>query len=665
MKTDYVKIGVPLVMSTGLFLVNKTGVKNMNGFDNSINGRVQINPKGIKYVGSRGKYDDNNTSNTNNSEKLIGELDKMSMINNVNIVKKDFELGLTREELEKRTHKDYLTTKKMLAVDAPEYAALADGDKEALKHLVKAAQRIDKIEMVIDDPDNLAFKEYLEKEVAKGNKDAELTKILFDAQKGIFALDRDSNMIKLAKGLEPKKGIGVYPADLKKEEFHTILIKMMKEGKVDEVAKILNQRSIVERDGEELKATDYVDYFKEDFEFIASELEKAAETSTNADFNEYLKLQAKALRIADPMLDGYADKKWATLQDTPLEFTITRECYSDEMTESVVENPELKKLLDENGIIPTSKDCLGGRVGIVNKAGTDAILNVKKYLPLMAQNMPLNDKYIQNISADKESKQTMVDVDLVGVYGDVGEYRAGITLAENLPNDDKLSVSELGGGRRNVYHRQIRLITSEDAREKMQKRLDATLNPELHKYYNDEADHWFTVGHENGHSLGPKSGTEGLGKYKSIIEENKADMVSLAMTDLLTEAGMYTPEQREQIIVTYASDNMLMAKPTLSQAHRVRSVMQNYFFLKEGAIEISKDGVLNVHIDKMVPTAQKMLKEIIEVQLSGDFSRGEKYVNDYFVWTPEMEALAQNIKKVSKTLNGKVESPLADKLLAE
>ena len=643
---DYAKIlGVPLVAG-GFMQIN------------NINGRVNLNLKGVRYVGT-------NNSQSDKSDKLIGELDKMSMINNVGITKPEFELGLSREELEKRTHKDYLTTKKMLDVDAPEYLALSDGDKEALKHLTKAASRIDKIEMILDDHDNLAFKEYLEKEIAKGNEDARLTKILFDAQKGIFALDRDTNMIKLAKGLEPKKGIGVYPSDLTKEEFHSILIKMLNEGKKEEVAKILNQRSVVERDGDELKATDYVDYFKEDFEYMANELEKAAETSTNADFNEYLHLQAHALRTADPMLDGYADKKWATLQDTPLEFTITRENYSDEMTESVVENPELKKLLDENGIIPVSKDCLGGRVGIVNKQGTDAILNVKKYLPLMAKNMPLNDKYVQNISADKESKQTMVDVDLVGVYGDVGEYRAGITLAENLPNDDKLSVKELDGGRRNVYHRQIRLITSDDAREKMQKRLDAILNKDLHKYYNDEADHWFTIGHENGHSLGPKSGTEGLGKYKSTIEENKADMVSLAMLDVLTDAGMYTKEQKEQMIVTYAADNMLMAKPTMSQAHRVRSVMQNYFFIKEGAITISPDGVLDVNIDKMVPTAQKMLKEIIEVQLSGDFSRGEKYVNDYFVWTPEMETVAQNIKKVSKTLNGKVESPLADKLVSE
>ena len=608
----------------------------------------------------------NNSDKTDfspNGEKLMKELDKMSMINNVNISSKDYELNLSKEELEKRTHKDYLTTKKMLAVDAPEYLALSEGDKEALKHLVRAAVVLDKVNMQLDNPNNLPFKEYLEREIAKGNENAKLSKILFDAQKGVCSLDRESNMIELAKGVKMRAGKGIYPQDMEKEEFHTIIIKMLKEGKKDEVAKILNQRSVVERDGDELKAIDYVDKFKEDFEYMAEELEKAAETSTNADFNEFLKLQAKALRTADPMLDGYADKKWATLQDTPLEFTITRENYSDEMTETVVENPELKALLDEAGIVPVAKDFLGGRVGIINKKGTDAILNVKKYLPLMAQNMPFKDKYVQSISPDKESKQTMVDADLVAVTGDVGEFRAGITLAENLPNDDKVSVQKLDGGRRNVYHRQIRLITSEDAKEKMQKRLNAILNSELHKYYNDEADHWFTVGHENGHSLGPKSGTEGLGKYKSIIEENKADMVSLSMLDILTEAGMYTPEQREQIIVTYAADNMMTSKPTLSQAHRVRSVMQNYFFIKEGAITISPEGVLDINIEKMVPTARKMLEEIIQVQLSGDFDRGEKYVNDYFVWTPEMETMAQNIRKVSKTLNGKVESPLADEPL--
>lgn len=576
-----------------------------------------------------------------------------------------YEINLSLKELQKRTNKDYLTTKKMLAVDAPEYLTLQEGDKQALKHLVKAARLLDKINMQLDNPHNLPFKEFLEREIKNGNEKAKLTKILFDGQKGVCALDRESHMVELAKGIKMRAGKGVYPQDLEKEEFHKILIKMLKSGKTKEVEKILNQRSVIERDGEFLKAIDYIDKFSADFAIMADEIEKAAKVSTNKDFNEFLELQAKALRKADPMLDAYADKKWATLQDTPLEFTITRENYSDELTESVIENSELKKLLDENNITPVAKDFLGGRVGIINKKGTEAILNVKKFLPLMAQNMPFNDKYVQNINPDKESKQTMVDADLVTVSGDVGEFRAGITLAENLPNDDKLSVKLLDGGRRNVYHRQIRLITSDDAKEKMKKRLDVMLNPELHKFYNDEADHWFTVGHENGHSLGPKSGTEGLGKYKSIIEENKADMVSLSMLDVLTNAGMYTPEQRREIIVTYATDNMMTSKPTMSQAHRVRSVMQNYYFIKEGAITISKDGVLDINIEKIIPTAQKMLKEIIQVQIESDFAKGEKYVLQNFVWTNEMETMAKNIKKVSKTLNGRVEEPLADKLITE
>lgn len=576
----------------------------------------------------------------------------------------NYELNLSMEELEKRTHKDYLTTKKMLEVDAPKYLALKDGDKKALVHLVKAGNILEKINKQLDNHHNLPFESFLSEEIKKGNKQAELTKILYDAQKGLCAIDRESNIIELAKGVHELAGKGVYPEDLSKDEFHSIIINMLKENKAEEVKTILNQRSVVERNGNKLKATDYVDKFKSDFEAMALELEKAAETSTNKDFNEYLHLQAKALRTADPMLDAYADKKWAELQDTPLEFTITRENYSDELTETVIENDELKQLLAENNITPVAKDFLGGRVGIVNKQGTDAILKVKEFLPIMAQNMPFKDEYEQNISPDKKSKQTMVDVDLVMVAGDVGAFRAGITLAENLPNDDKLSIS-IGGGRRNVYHRQIRLITSEDAKKKMQERLDAILNKEQHKYYNDEADHWFTVGHENAHSLGPNSGTEALGKYKSIIEENKADMTSLAMLDVLTENGMYTPEQRNEIIVTYAADNMLKSKPTLSQAHRVRSVMQNYFFLKEGAFSIDMNGVLTVDIEKMVPTAKKMLEQIIRVQIDGNFEEGEKYVLDNFIWTNQMETMAENIKRVSKTLNGKVESPLADKLLNE
>ena len=573
---------------------------------------------------------------------------------------REFEFNLSMEELEKRTHKDYLMTKKMLKADAPEYLELAEGDKDALKHLVKAAYILEKINMQIDCHHNLEFKDFLEREIAKGNKQAELTKILFDAQKGINAIDTMSTKINLAKGIKEFPGKGVYPEDLSKEEFHQILTQMVNNGKIDEVKKILTQRSVVERNGDELVGTDYIDKFKDDFSKMADEIEKASQTSTNADFNEYLKLQAKALREANPMLDAYADKKWATLQDTPLEFTITRENYEDEMTGTIVENKELSALLEKHGISPIPKDFLGGRVGIVNKKGTHALLAIKEYLPTLAQNMPFADEYEQNISTDTDAKQTMVDVDLVAVTGDVGEYRGGITLAENLPNDDKLSLT-IGGGRRNVYHRQIRFISD---MKKLQERLDEILDKEQHQFYLDEADHWFTIGHENAHSLGPKKACETLGKYRNIIEENKADMGALAFVDLLTELGMYTEEQRKQIIVTTIADNFLKSKPTMSQAHRVRTVMQNKYFAERGAYDII-DGKIHVNIDKVVPIAKEMLAEIIRIQIEGDFDKAEKYVLDNFVWTDNMELIAQKLQKINKTLNGRTESELAEKLLKE
>lgn len=571
-----------------------------------------------------------------------------------------YEFNLSITELEKRTHKDYLITKKFLKADAPEYLALDNGDKAALVHLCKAAAILEKINMQLDCKHNLAVKEFLETETAKGNKQAKLTKILFDAQKGVNAIDTMSQPIRLIKGIEEKPGKGVYPEDLSKEEFHTVLIRMIKEGKIEEVKNILTQRSIVVRAAEDLAGIDYIDYFNKDFTKMADELDKAAEISTNSDFNEYLKLQAKALRTADPMLDAYADKKWATLQDTPLEFTITRENYEDEMTGTIVENEELSELLKQHNISPIPKDFLGGRVGIINKQGTEALMAIKQYLPTLADNMPYNNEYTQTICADADSEQTMVDVDMVMASGDVGEYRGGITLAENLPNSDKLSLT-IGGGRRNVYHRQIRFISD---KSKLQERLDAILDKEQHKYYLDEADHWFTIGHENAHSLGPKEGSERLGKYRNIIEENKADMGALAFVDLLTKLGMYTEEQRLQIIVTTIADNFLKSKPTLSQAHRVRTVMQNKYFAQRGAYNITREGKIHVNIDKVVPIAKEMLSEIVRIQIDGDFNKAEKYVTDNFVWTDNMELIAQKLQKVSKGLNGTLETELADKLLS-
>jgi len=577
----------------------------------------------------------------------------------------EYEFGLNMDELRNKTNPDYMYEFNFLTPNSVEYTSLEEGDKKALKYLAKAAVILQNIHFRIDEPNNIPFKKFLEKVIKEeGNEQAILTKKVFDGQKGINAVDALGHEINLAKGIKLKPGMGVYPEDITKEELHNILIKMLKENKTEEVKNILNQRSIVERDGEYLKAVDYVDFFKDEFSKIADLLDEAAKVSTNSDFNEYLNLQAKAFRKADPVLDAHADIKWAELQDTPLEMTITRESYLDQLTGSFTKNEELSQLLKNNNIKPVPKDSLGFRLGIVNKNGTEMVLGIKQYLPLMAEKMPYNNEYNQSIiSNDSNIKQTMVDVDLVILAGDCGAFRTSITLAENLPNDDKLSIS-MGGGKRNVYHRQIREAGGAGNPEKVKKFLDLILDPDQHQYYDYEADHWQTICHENTHSLGPVIKNDNLAEFSHIIEEIKADLGGLSFLDLLLEKGYYTEEQKNKIIVTYITGRLFpKEEPIITQEHLVGSVIENYYIFTHGGYEI-KDGRIHVNIDKVNDIAKEMMKETIRVQLDNDYNKGKKYVESYFKWTDEMKLIAQKKSSISNSMIMAItKAELADMLL--
>ena len=491
-----------------------------------------------------------------------------------------------------------------------------------------------------------------------------MTKILFDSQKGISAIDRLSQMVYLAKNHSKPLGMGCFPEYLTTEKFHEILFKMVEEGKIDEVKNITNQRLIVEWDENKtyLKSTDYITFFQKEFSEMADLFLEAAKYSTNADFNEYLKLQAAALKTADPMLDAYADKKWAQLQNTTLELTLTRENYDDGMTASIANNPTLIEYLNSKGIHPISKDCLGLRVGLINKKGTEAILRIKNYLPVLAEFMPYYDEYKpQQLKAEVDANQTMVDADLIILAGDIGAYRGGIFIAENLPNADKLSLT-IGGGRRNVYHRQIRAAFEVSERQRM--KLEDILVSEQVKYFTSEAFHLFNIGHENAHSLGPVVSESKLGDYKSMIEENKADMASLSFVDYLTELNYYSEEQAKQIKVTAIIYFFMKTKPDFSEAHRVRSVMQNYFLFKNQTYELI-DNKIKINFDKVCDTAYEMLKKIIKIQLNNNITEAEEFYKENFIWTKEMEIIAKKLQKYDTELHFEFENELADFILNE
>ena len=88
-------------------------------------------------------------------------------------------------------------------------------------------------------------------------------------------------------------------------------------------------------------------------------------------------------------------------------------------------------------------------------------------------------------------------------------------------------------------------------------------------------------------------------------------MGSFAFVNLLTNLTYYTEEQRLKFLVTMVVESFLKAKPLLSEAHTVRTVMQNNYLYQKGAYNITENGKIHVNIDKVAPAAYDMLSEII------------------------------------------------------
>lgn len=565
-----------------------------------------------------------------------------------------YNLAYSEQELSERTSPTAFTPYTMLDTNAGAYEALPQSEKFALRWLVRASDIIDRVALRLDHPYNLLFERFLR--FNSDDKSVQMTLDLFNGQRGIFAHEKSGAAVALTNDVEPRLGRGLYPYDLSVEEFHDILIRMLESGQDAKVKQILNQRTVVDRCfGNQLVPIDYTLAFQYEFRSAASALKMAADCTQNPDFKEYLTYQAEALLDNRPWLDCAADKKWATLQSGPLEFTLGRECYDDAMTPTVLQNPKLKSMLEDRGITPYAKDNLGTTVGIIDNAGTDYLLKIKQHLPMLASKMPRSNEYAQAIS--NNAKQNMVDVDVVSVGGHNAAYRSQITLAFNLPNADKLAV-KTGGGHRTVYLKQMRQAKYGNG---LQQKLDALLAPEFHKYFSVDALHDFTILHENMHSLGPKEGLESLGGYKNIIEEHKADAGSIAMLDELVRVGYFTPLQKQQLLASWIVA-YLYPGANFSRAHAKRNIMQHNMMFENDGIRLDASGRMILDFNRIMERGKKMLDDVIDIQLSKDPEKARKYIEQYAVWSPQLQLLGNKLAAVDLSRNSYILEPLADAL---
>ena len=237
----------------------------------------------------------------------------------------------------------------------------------------------------------------------------------------------------------------------------------------------------------------------------------------------------------------------------------------------------------------------------------------------------------------------------VGVYdviADFGQAR-GSNTATILPNESYLA-------RR--YGRTILLraniMRSPEIFQNTGRGWEAAVAPAHHRDLTSDGNFYRTLWHEVGHYLGvdlTKSGQDldtALQENSSLLEEMKADLVSLYVAEALARQGYYTPEQLRSVYASGINRVLQNNRPRREQPYNMMQLMQWNFFLEQGLLSFdARTQKLNINYDKYHDTVGELLKRVLEVQWEGDRAASDQFIEQYTKWDENLHgAVAKNIR---------------------
>jgi hypothetical protein len=237
----------------------------------------------------------------------------------------------------------------------------------------------------------------------------------------------------------------------------------------------------------------------------------------------------------------------------------------------------------------------------------------------------------------------------VGVYdvvADFGQARGGNT-ATILPNESYLA-------RR--YGRTILLraniMRDQSIFESTSGTLAAAIGPDRAKDLTPDGNFYRTLWHEVGHYLGVDRTKDdrdldaALQEDADVLEEMKADLVSLFVAEALRKQGYYTDAQLKSVYAGGVLRVLQNNKPRRDQPYNTMQLMQWNFFLEHGLLTFdAKTGTLQIHYDKYHDVVGKMLAKTLDVQYQGDKVAADKFILDYTTWNDNLHGVvAKNIR---------------------
>ncbi len=395
-------------------------------------------------------------------------------------------------------------------------------------------------------------------------------------------------------------GAGFYPEDMKKEEFDAWIAA----HPADRGAFTSSFTVIRRTPGGKLAAVGYAKEYADLLGRAATELRKAAASTSSPTLAKFLALRADAL-LSD---DYYAsDLAWMDIEGA-IEVVIgPYETYEDSLF--------------------GYKASFESFVCVESPADSAKLARYKEQIPFLEKNLPIGDEH-KNLKRGSASPIRVADV----VYT-AGDARSGVqTIAFNLPNDERVREAK---GSKKVLLKNV-----------MQAKYEAILTPiaalalpapdavrvDFESYFH------FILFHEMSHGLGPGrlvlAGRETevrleLKELYSAIEEAKADALGVYNLYALAEAKAVPAKVIEPLPWTYTAGLFRTTRFGVAEAHGLGVVIQTNYLLSKGAIEVTPQGLFRPVPEKFRAAISDLARELLMVEALGDYAGAQRLVKTY------------------------------------
>jgi hypothetical protein len=472
---------------------------------------------------------------------------------------------------------------------------------------------------------------------------------LYRLFQGPVATTLDNRRVPFLAVEAPPPGKNVYPLDLTREEFDAYLA-----GHAGERASLTQLRSVVrrgelavlKRDLAKLRQYPVIDTLHPG---LRARLEMLAKRPNRAT----LYAAPYSLAYADEMIRSHALLNEAAAAAEPSDWAFARylrnrarDLLSDdyESGDAAWLTGRFKNLNAQIGAYETYDDELAGTRAFY---GLSLLATRTQETAELRQAMQGIQAIEDMLPTERHKKvQENIPVGVYDVIADFGQTRGGNT-ATNLPNEAYLTAryGSIILLRANIMRDPNIFAGSGDV-------FGAAVAADQAGHLTADANFYRTLWHEVGHYLGPdltKSGQEfdiALGPDASLLEEMRADLISLYAARELRRRDYYTADQLRSLYAGGILRVLQNNKPRREQPYNMMQLMQWNWFLDRGVLKFDPaTAKLTIDYERYHDAVRDLLSQVIALQENGDRAAAEAFITRWGSWDDNLHGrIAANIR---------------------